>query len=245
MPTLEAVAAHCRDLDCQVALDTSSDREIIGFAHTEDARPGHLCWFRGGTLDAFAGSALVAHIDAELASSAAPLVVHHRNPRKVLRSLIETYFVAGRPRVVIGEQCRIHSSAVLGADGQGYDWTPSGWSSFPHIGDLRVEDDVEIGPASTIMRGSVGATVVGRGTKIGNGVNVGHDTRIGKHALIVAHASLAGWVRVGNHAKIWQGAVVKNGVRIGEGAVIGMGAVVLKDVPAGQTWVGNPARKAC
>ena len=176
----------------------------------------------------------------------AKVVVYHPDPRMILRTTIEQFYPPNSDvRVEIGCNCNIHPSAVLGAKGQNYEWDNGHWNPFPQVGGLRIGDDVDMGPYATIMRGTVGDTVIGKGSKIGNGVNVGHDARIGQNALIVSGASIAGWVRIGDSVKIWQGAQVKNGVKIGDGAQIAMGAVILQDVPAGETWGKNPGRKIC
>jgi UDP-3-O-[3-hydroxymyristoyl] glucosamine N-acyltransferase len=211
-------------------------------SHTEDAGPNTLSWYRGGDAPKQAG-VLIAHTDSKV-DLAAKVVAYHDNPRMVLRATIETFgYANGTQTVTKGCNCKIHPSAVLGAEGQGYDWGVDGWDPFPHAGGLCLGDNVDVGPCSTIMRGSVGNTFIGDGTKIGNCVNIGHDTRIGKDALIIAHASVAGWVRIGDRVKIWQGAMIKNGIRIGHDAQVAMGAVVLDDIPPEQVWAGNPARR--
>lgn len=243
---LHTVASYCRGLGCDVLTRSAIERApvmIRALAHVEDARPGDLCWYRGfAEPPPFDGSALVAHA-GEFALPEAPLLVTSANPRRVLGELIDRFNVERAPMVDVHPLAYIHPHASIGADGQGYTWTGEGWLPFPHVGGVRIDEAVEIGPRTTIMRGSIGDTTIEQGCKVGNGVNIGHDTRVGEHTLIVAGAQLAGWVRVGRRCKIWQGALIKNGVRIGDEAVVGMGAVVLEDVPAGETWAGNPARR--
>lgn len=161
-----------------------------------------------------------------------------------MRSVIERFFgSSSEPIVLLGARCRVHPTAVLGADGQSYECINGAWRPFPQVGGLRIGDDVDLGACATVMRGSVGDTVIGPGTKIGNGVNVGHDVRIGRDVLVIAGASIAGWARLEDGAKVWQGALIKNGVRVGVNAQVAMGAVVLEDVPPGEVWAGNPARR--
>ncbi|HEY5656551.1 MAG TPA: DapH/DapD/GlmU-related protein [Myxococcota bacterium] len=248
MPTLLELADHCHNIGCAVGHEEAADVYVSRLAHLEDSAPGTLSWFRGIAADAhkFRGSAVVARrgqwpLDADPPA----LVIMHEDPRSIMRSLINTFFPPPvKTQIERGPGCMVHYTAVLAANGQGYDWREelAGWDPFPHAGGLRLGSGVDIGPCSTIMRGSVGDTVIGDGCKIGNGVNIGHDTRIGRNTLIVAGAQIAGWVRIGERVRIWQGAMIKNGVRIGDGAQIGMGAVVLNDVRAGETWVGSPAR---
>ena len=240
------LADHFLTLGCRVEGET--DFDVGGLSHVEDGRLSTLAWNRGACEDSSLEVGILVGTFPPFGDSqplvSANLHVASLNPRRVLRSVILKFFPPeDRAVVAVGRDCEIHPSAVLGANGQGYDWDSDHWESFPHVGGLRIEAGVDVGPCASIMRGSIGDTVIGRGTKIGNGVNIGHDTRIGTNVLVVSGASLAGWVRVGNDAKIWQGAMIKNGVRVGEGAQIAMGAVVLKDIPPHEVWGGNPARK--
>jgi acyl-[acyl carrier protein]--UDP-N-acetylglucosamine O-acyltransferase len=93
----------------------------------------------------------------------------------------------------------------------------------------------------TIDAGCEQPTRIGAGSWAMKGVHVGHDAQIGCDCEIAPHASIGGHVRIGNRVKVGQGALFKPYVQVGDGARIGMGAVVTKDVPAGETWVGNPA----
>ncbi len=238
------LAEHFRALGCHLVAKTL-DFDVLGLSHVEDGGPGTLSWHRGGELPpGFHGSALVAHSETSV-DGAADLVAYHENPRMVLRRTLEKYKLgAGTlPHIDKGLRCNVHPSAVLGAEGQGYDREEGGWVAFPHSGGVRLGSDVDIGPCATIMRGSIGDTVIGSGCKIGNGVNIGHDTRIRPNTLIVAGALIAGWVRIGTDVKIWQGAIVKNGIRIGDGAEVGMGAIVIEDIPPSEVWAGSPARR--
>lgn len=239
------IVAFLRDFeDCRVTCE-AVDFEVSGLAHVEDRDPSALCWYRRSSADGFTGTLGVIVTNQKEGLPSSKVIVYHPNPRWVLQRLIEQFFVSATEEICItqGHRCRVHASSVLGANGQGYSWENDRWRSFPHCGGIRMGDDVHVGALTSIMRGSVGDTVIGADTKIGNNVNIGHDTRIGEHVLVIAGASLAGWVRVGDLAKIWQGASIKNGVHIGHGAEVAMGAVVLSDVPDGEVWAGNPARR--
>jgi len=148
------------------------------------------------------------------------------------------------PGVVIGRNVLIHAGAVIGAEGQGYERNERGeLEKFPQIGRVIIEDDVEIGSNASIMRGSMGDTVIGQGTKIGHLCTIGHRVVIGKHCLIVVHSMLGGSCRIGDYAEVWLGACIRNGVKIGKNAVVGMGAVVTKDVGDGKVVFGVPAKE--
>lgn len=137
----------------------------------------------------------------------------------------------------IGQGC------VIGSPGFGYVRDGDTLVPMPHRAGVVIESGVIIHSKVCIDRGVVTDTFIGEGTKIDNFVHVAHNCRIGKNCLIVAHATLGGGVEIGDNSFIGMGARIKQKVKIGKNVVIGMGAVVLHDVPDGETWVGNPARK--
>jgi UDP-3-O-[3-hydroxymyristoyl] glucosamine N-acyltransferase len=135
------------------------------------------------------------------------------------------------------------SYVVIGQDGFGW-FHPTirmHWKRFPHIGGVTFGDEVEVGSHVTIDRGAIGDTYIGTGVKIDNGVHIGHNAIIGANTLITAHAVIGGSAILGQGVYVGLGAVIKNHIYVGPYATIGMGAVVVKDVPYGETWVGNPA----
>ncbi len=144
--------------------------------------------------------------------------------------------------VVVGERCTVHSGTRLGADGFGYAFVDGAHRKVPQVGGCRIEDDVEIGANTTIDRGSVGDTVVGRGTKIDNLVQVGHNCRIGRHVIVVSQVGISGSTVVGDYAVLGGQAGVQGHVTIGAGARVGAQAGVIGDVAAGETVSGYPAR---
>ena len=144
-------------------------------------------------------------------------------------------------RVEVGERSVVHSGARLGADGFGYVWE-DGHRKVPQVGGCRLEADVEIGANTTIDRGSVGDTVVGRGTKIDNLVQIGHNCRIGRHVIVVSQVGISGSTRVGDGAILGGQAGIQGHIEIGAGAKVGGQAGVFGDVPAGETVSGYPAR---
>jgi UDP-3-O-[3-hydroxymyristoyl] glucosamine N-acyltransferase len=144
--------------------------------------------------------------------------------------------------VKVGRNVLIHSGTVVGADGFGYERNEQGdLEKFPHLGGVVIEDEVEIGSNTSVDRGSLGDTRIGRGAKIDNLVHIAHNVEIGEAAVVIAHSMLGGSARIGTRAWLAPAAIVMNQVSIGAGALVGMGAVVVRDVPEGETVIGAPA----
>ena len=142
----------------------------------------------------------------------------------------------------LGARTIVHSGARIGCDGFGYVFRGGAHHKIPHVGGCIIEDDVEIGANTTIDRGSIGDTVVGRGTKIDNLVQVAHNVRIGEKCLLMAQVGVAGSVTIGDGAILAGQAGIGGHLSIGAGARIGAQAGVFGDVPAGEAWSGYPAR---
>jgi UDP-3-O-[3-hydroxymyristoyl] glucosamine N-acyltransferase len=127
------------------------------------------------------------------------------------------------PGTRLGDRVVIHAGAVLGSDGFGYvrDEKTGHYEKFPQIGRLEIEDDVEIGANSTIDRGALDVTRIGRGTKIDNLVHVGHNVQIGEDVVIAAQSGLSGSALVENNVVIGGQVGIADHVRIEEGAILG------------------------
>ncbi len=127
------------------------------------------------------------------------------------------------PGVRLGSRVVVHAGAVLGSDGFGYVRDPAtgAYVQFPQQGTLVIEDDVEIGANTTVDRGALGETRIGRGTKLDNLVHVGHNVTIGQDTVIAAQTGVSGSRRVGRGAVIAGQVGIADHVEIGEGVILG------------------------
>lgn len=145
---------------------------------------------------------------------------------------------------VMGRNCVIKAGAVLGGAGFGYERDEKGNKfRFPQIGQLIIGDYVEVGSNTCIDRGSLADTEIGDYTKINNLCHIAHNNKIGKNVTITGCVNISGSNVIEDDVWIAPNASIRGWVHIGEGATVGMAAVVVKDIPANETWVGNPAHK--
>ncbi len=149
-----------------------------------------------------------------------------------------------REGTVIGARVVLQPGAILGGDGFGYAMDDEGrLEALPRLGRVVVEDDVEIGANTTVDRGSLGETRIGRGAKLDNLVQVAHNVAIGEHAVVVAQVGVAGSSTVGRRALLMAQAGVADHVRIGDRAFVGPQSGVRGDVAEGERVMGSPHRE--
>jgi UDP-3-O-[3-hydroxymyristoyl] glucosamine N-acyltransferase len=146
------------------------------------------------------------------------------------------------PRTVLGARVTVHSGAVIGADGYGYEWDGRRHRKVPQIGRVRLCDDVEVGANSTIDRATTGETVIGPGTKIDNLVQIGHNVRTGAHCLIISQTGIAGSAKLGNGVVLAGQVGVKDHIEIGDGVQAAGKSGVWGSQPPGVVISGHPAR---
>jgi UDP-3-O-[3-hydroxymyristoyl] glucosamine N-acyltransferase len=145
------------------------------------------------------------------------------------------------PRVVLGRNVEIGAGCVIGAPGFG--WATSGARArrVPQLGGVIIEDDVAIGPLSTIDAGTLAPTRIRRGAKLDAHCHVAHNCDIGEGCMIAAQSGFAGSVVVGRGAMIGGQVGVADHVTIGDGARIAAKSGVIGDVPANAVVAGYPA----
>ena len=106
---------------------------------------------------------------------------------------------------------------------------------------MIIEDDVDIGSNTTVQKGILRPTIIGKGTKIGPNCDVGHETKIGKYCIITGMTLVAGAIEIGDHTYVAPHSTIKNSVKIGKNVFVGMGSLVVNDISDGKTVVGRPA----
>lgn len=147
-------------------------------------------------------------------------------------------------KTVIGNRVTIHSGCVIGADGFGFVIDGKSQVKVPQVGNVVIQDEVEIGANTTIDRATIGQTVIGKGTKIDNQVQIAHNVQIGEHCAISAKCGISGSCKLGNFVILGGGAGLADHVEIGDGTMLGANSGVpsKKKIPAKQIWFGQPAR---
>jgi len=149
---------------------------------------------------------------------------------------------ASLQHALVGNRVIIHPGVRIGQDGFGFAMGPGGHLKVPQIGRVVVQDDVEIGANTTIDRGANRDTIIGEGTKIDNQVQIGHNVVVGRHCVIVAQAGISGSTVLEDYVVLAGKVGLAGHLRIGRGAQIAGGSNVADDIPAGERWVGTPAR---
>jgi len=146
-----------------------------------------------------------------------------------------------REYCVLGDHVRLENGAIVGADGFGFAKNERGhWEKIPQSGPVRLGDRVDVQANACIDRATVGATVIGDGTKVDNLVQVGHGSHIGENTLLCAQTGLAGSSVVGNNVILAGQTGVAGHCSVGDGVILTAQSAVSHDIPAGKTISGSP-----
>lgn len=144
---------------------------------------------------------------------------------------------------IIGNQVIIGANNTIGGIGFGYEKDKDGlFTVIPHIGNVILENKVEIGNNTCIDRAVLGSTILEENVKVDNLVHIAHGVVVKRNAVVIANAMIAGSVEIGENCWIAPSASVLNQKKIGDNSLVGMGAVVLKDVGENEIYAGNPAK---
>ncbi|MFT5820821.1 MAG: UDP-3-O-[3-hydroxymyristoyl] glucosamine N-acyltransferase [Crocinitomix sp.] len=145
---------------------------------------------------------------------------------------------------IIGKNCVIKSNTSIGSEGMGIALNPETdlLEKLPQIGNVVMQDHVDIGPNTTVRRGALGETLIKEGCKIGALINIGHNCVIGRNVILTCNNVVSGSAIIGDYVYLGVNAMIRNGIEIGEKTQIGMGAVVTKSLPANVIAYGIPAK---
>ena len=142
---------------------------------------------------------------------------------------------------VLGERVTVHACSVIGEDGFGYATHAGRHEKIPQAGWVEIADDVEIGACCAIDRATMGATVIGAGTKFSNLVAIGHGTKVGRGCLFVAQSGVAGSTTIGDYCVFGGQAGVVGHITIGDQVGVAAQSGVINDVSGHQQVMGMPA----
>ncbi len=145
-----------------------------------------------------------------------------------------------REQCVVGARVIIHAGAVIGSDGFGFAKDGPKYFKIPQIGNVQIDDDVEIGANATIDRAAMGTTRIQRGTKIDNLVQVAHNVVIGEDCAIVSQVGISGSTTIGNRVVLAGQAATVGHITIGDDVIVGARGAPSSDIPAGQVVSGAP-----
>ena len=145
---------------------------------------------------------------------------------------------------IIGNNVTIGCNNTIGGVGFGYEKDEFGeYKLIKHIGNVVINDGVEIGNNTCIDRGVIGSTIIGENCKIDNLVHIAHGVNIGKNSLIIANSMIAGSVTIGKNVWIAPSTSVINGAKIGDNSMTGTGTVVIRDIGNNELHIGIPSKK--
>lgn len=142
---------------------------------------------------------------------------------------------------IIGDNCVVHSNTVIGGDGFGFQPTAEGFKKIPQLGNVIIENNVEIGSNCAIDRATIGSTIIGEGTKIDNLIQIAHNVKIGKHNVIAAQAGIAGSTIVGDWNQIGGQVGVVGHIKIGNQVKVQAQSGVNSNAKDGEILYGSPA----
>ena len=143
---------------------------------------------------------------------------------------------------IIGNDCVLHSGAIIGADGFGYSPSEDGvYSRVPQIGNVIIEDNVDIGAGTTIDRATLGSTIIRKGVKLDNQIQIAHNVEIGEHTAIAAQTGIAGSTKIGKHCLIGGQVGISGHLTIGDRVKIQAQSGIGRDLKNDEKLQGSPA----
>ncbi len=147
---------------------------------------------------------------------------------------------------LIGNNCTLHAGAVVGADGFGFapQGGANGYSKVAQIGNVIIEDNVEIGANTCIDRATLGSTIIRKGVKLDNLCQIAHNAIVGENTVMAAQTGLAGSSKIGNNCVVAGQVGIVGHIEIGDQVVIGAQSGVTHSIKSNSTILGTPAQEA-
>ncbi|HRG17607.1 MAG TPA: UDP-3-O-(3-hydroxymyristoyl)glucosamine N-acyltransferase [Flavobacterium lutivivi] len=143
---------------------------------------------------------------------------------------------------VIGKNCTIHSGCIIGSDGFGFAPAEDGtYSKVPQIGNVIIEDSVDIGACTTIDRATLGSTIIRKGVKLDNQIQIAHNVEIGENTVIASQTGVAGSTKIGKNCMIGGQVGIVGHITIGDRVRIQAQSGIGKSISDGETIQGSPA----
>lgn len=144
----------------------------------------------------------------------------------------------------IGNNCIIHSGAVIGADGFGFQENPGGsYSKIPQLGNVIIQNDVEIGANTTVDRAILGSTIIENGVKIDNLVQIAHNVLVGENTAIASQTGISGSTKIGKRNRIAGQCGFAGHITTSDDVILMAKSGVAKSIEAPGTYFGSPARE--
>lgn len=147
-----------------------------------------------------------------------------------------------REKCQVGDRVILQPGAVIGADGFGFTLVEGAHKKVPQVGKVIIHDDVEVGANSTIDRGTLGDTIVGKGTKLDNLVHLGHNVQTGEHCLFVALTGISGSTIIGDYCVFGGQSATKGHLKIGDRCRFGGRSGITNDIPSDSEMSGFPVQ---
>lgn len=140
----------------------------------------------------------------------------------------------------IGNHVTLHSGVVIGADGFGFAPTPEGYNKIPQIGNVIIEDNVEIGANTCVDRATMGSTIVHKGVKLDNLIQIAHNDEIGANTVMAAQAGVAGSAKVGEWCVIAGQVGITGHLTVGNHVILGPQSGIISSIKDGSRLIGSP-----
>jgi UDP-3-O-[3-hydroxymyristoyl] glucosamine N-acyltransferase len=140
----------------------------------------------------------------------------------------------------IGKRCILHSGAVIGADGFGFAKEGDTYKKIPQLGNVVIEDDVEIGANATIDRAALESTIIRKGVKLDNLVHIAHNVEIGENTALAGQVGIAGSVKIGKNCVFGGQAGVGGHIKIEDNVSVGAQAGIISNIKTGRNIMGSP-----